>query len=467
MAYIGKSPDGTGVRSRFYYTQSSGGGTSVTGSSDDGTSLAFSDGAYVDVFLNGVLLVAGTDYNTSTANTIAGLAALASGDVVEVVVYDIFTVADTVSSLNGGTFSGNVVFNGTTTGLDLNGTELVLDADADTSITADTDDQIDFKVGGTDRVAIDGDSITYKFSGADDANSLILEGSNGSSEKYTFQLQADGGGSAAKFMIGSGGGAASEKMRIDSSGNVGIGTTVTGDAELIVYGDDAATIYKNSTTGTGGADGFYVGLGKSGGTAAYVYQRENTNLIFGTNDTERMRISQSGDLILGTTATIGPAQFNVDGGSQCAIGIRAGNGTSGYFNQVLFANNENSALIGSIQRVNNASVQYNTTSDARLKENIADMTGAITRVKQLAPKRYSWVNEDLDVADQDGFLAHEAQTVVPGAVSGTQDEVDGDGNPIYMQMDYSKLVPLLTGALKEAITKIEALEARVTALEDA
>tara|TARA_R100001440_G_scaffold75418_1_gene102609 strand:- start:1337 stop:2320 length:984 start_codon:yes stop_codon:yes gene_type:complete len=111
MAYIGKSPDGTGVRSRFYYTQTSGGGTSVTGSSDDGTSLAFSDGAYVDVFLNGVLLVAGTDYNTSTANTIAGLAALANGDVVEVVVYDIFTVADTVSSLNGGTFSNSVTIN--------------------------------------------------------------------------------------------------------------------------------------------------------------------------------------------------------------------------------------------------------------------------------------------------------------------------------------------------------------------
>ena len=116
MAYIGKSPDGTGVRSRFYYTQTSGGGTSVSGSSDDGTSLAFSDGAYVDVFLNGVLLVAGTDYNTSTANTIAGLAALANGDVVEVVVYDIFTVADTVSSLNGGTFSGAVGFSGGITG---------------------------------------------------------------------------------------------------------------------------------------------------------------------------------------------------------------------------------------------------------------------------------------------------------------------------------------------------------------
>ena len=122
MAYIGKSPDGTGVRSRFYYTQSSGGGTSVSGSSDDGTTLTFSDGAYVDVFLNGVLLVASTDYNTSTANTIAGLAALANGDVVEVVVYDIFTVADTVSSLNGGTFSGNVNFSGN---IDVDGTTTV------------------------------------------------------------------------------------------------------------------------------------------------------------------------------------------------------------------------------------------------------------------------------------------------------------------------------------------------------
>ena len=75
------------------------------------------------------------------------------------------------------------------------------------------------------------------------------------------------------------------------------------------------------------------------------------------------------------------------------------------------------------------------------------------------------MNEDLDAADQDGFLAHEAQAVVPIAVSGTQDEVDDDGNPVYMQMDYSKLVPLLTGALKEAIAKIETLETKVAALE--
>jgi len=169
MAYIGKSPDGTGVRSRFYYTQSSGGGTSVSGSSDDGTSLAFSDGAYVDVYLNGVLLVAGTDYNTTTANTIAGLAALANGDVVEVVVYDIFTVADTVSSLNGGTFAGPITVSGafTSPGIDDN-------ADA-TAITIDSSEKVgigETSPLGTLHVRTSDASITSVNGNADD---LILE----------------------------------------------------------------------------------------------------------------------------------------------------------------------------------------------------------------------------------------------------------------------------------------------------
>jgi len=112
MPYIGKSPQ-FGVRSRFYYTQSSAGGTSVSGTDDNGKTLKFSDGEFVDVMLNGVTLVAGTDYNTTTANTIGSLAALSNGDVVEVIVYDTFSVADTVSAKDGGTFSGNMVMGGT------------------------------------------------------------------------------------------------------------------------------------------------------------------------------------------------------------------------------------------------------------------------------------------------------------------------------------------------------------------
>ena len=109
MPYIGRS-EKFGVRNRFYYTQSSGGATSISGADDANKTLNFSDGAYVDVSLNGVALVAGTDYNTTTANTIAGLSALSNGDVVEVIVYDVFNVADTVSASSGGTFSGGVTF---------------------------------------------------------------------------------------------------------------------------------------------------------------------------------------------------------------------------------------------------------------------------------------------------------------------------------------------------------------------
>lgn len=112
MAYIGKSPTGTGVRSRYYYT-ATGGETSLSGADDNSNTLLYSDGNYVDVSLNGIALVAGTDYNTSTANTIGGLSALSASDIVEVVVYDIFGIADTVSAKDGGTFSGNVAMGGT------------------------------------------------------------------------------------------------------------------------------------------------------------------------------------------------------------------------------------------------------------------------------------------------------------------------------------------------------------------
>ena len=99
-------------------------------------------------------------------------------------------------------------------------------------------------------------------------------------------------------------------------------------------------------------------------------------------------------------------------------------------------------------------------SDYRLKENVVDIADGISRVKQLLPKRFNFiVNADETV---DGFIAHEAQAVVPEAVTGTYNEVDNDGKAVMQCMDQSKLVPLLTAALKEAIAKIETLEQRLS-----
>ena len=111
MPYLGREGQ-FGVRDRFQYLASNG-DTSVSGSDVNGVSMTFSDGLYIDVFLNGVKLKAGEDYNTTTANTVAGITAMNANDEVEVITYDAFTVADTVSAADGGTFSGNVAMSGT------------------------------------------------------------------------------------------------------------------------------------------------------------------------------------------------------------------------------------------------------------------------------------------------------------------------------------------------------------------
>ena len=131
--------------------------------------------------------------------------------------------------------------------------------------------------------------------------------------------------------------------------------------------------------------------------------------------------------------------------------------------------------IGSIVRGAGSSIAYNTTSDYRLKENVVDLSDAITRLKTLSPKRFNFKSDPSITID--GFLAHEV-TAVPEAIEGEKDAVvtqamidsqeveqKSVGDPIYQGIDQSKLVPLLTAALQEAITKIETLETKVAALE--
>ena len=98
---------------------------------------------------------------------------------------------------------------------------------------------------------------------------------------------------------------------------------------------------------------------------------------------------------------------------------------------------------------------FNTSYDYRRKENIINITDAITRLKTLTPKRFNFKDEPS--VTRDGFLAHEV-TAVPEAITGTKDQVDSNNDPVYQQMDQSKLVPLLVAALQEAVARIEALE---------
>jgi hypothetical protein len=112
--------------------------------------------------------------------------------------------------------------------------------------------------------------------------------------------------------------------------------------------------------------------------------------------------------------------------------------------------------------VTGSATAYNTSSDYRLKEDVQPMVGSVDRLMALKPVNFAW---KVDGSRVDGFLAHEAQEVVPECVTGEKDAVDDEGNPQYQGIDQSKIVPLLVAALQEALTKIEALEARVAALE--
>jgi hypothetical protein len=232
MPYIGRSTDGFGVRNRFLYLASAD-DTSVSGADANGATLTFTDGAYVDVYLNGVLLKPTTDYNTSTAGTIAGLSALNTNDEVTVIVYDVFTVGDMVSATSGGTFSGKVTMqsDGNTEQLKLVST----DADANEGPLA-----IFHRNSSS---PADGDSLgRIYFSGENDAGEeiqyvrfqSILDDASDGTEDSSFRIQTYVGGAVKSKLFTS----SAETVFNDDSADVDFRVEGNGDANaLFVEGE--------------------------------------------------------------------------------------------------------------------------------------------------------------------------------------------------------------------------------------
>jgi hypothetical protein len=187
---------------------------------------------------------------------------------------------------------------------------------------------------------------------------------------------------------------------------------------------------------------------------------------------ERMRIVNTGQTRIGDRLDLNPDQGLGGSGNNRSVGFV--NGTSGAiiatnaFNQTGTINHmslyNGNGLVGSITTSGSATA-YNTSSDYRLKENVVPLDGAVDRLKQLPVHRFNFIADPDKTVD--GFLAHEAQAVVPECVTGEKDAVDDEGNPVHQGIDQSKLVPLLTAALQEAVARIEALEAEVAALKGA
>ena len=260
----------------------------------------------------------------------------------------------------------------------------------------------------------------------------------------------------------------------DASGNVCIGTATptgkltasvsSGEASIDAQTTDTTTApaaYFNARGGTYGSTYYRAlrGMDATGGTAHWAVGQFNApedTLAFytGTSLAEAMRIDSSGNLMIGTTVTSPTSgyYFAVRGASQLQIGHPNGTGTGTAYEVYYY----NQGVIGSINQAGTTSVSYNTTSDYRLKENVAPMTGALARVSQLKPVTYKW---KADGSDGQGFIAHELQAIVPDAVTGEKDAVDADGKPIYQGIDTSFLVATLTAAIQELKAEFDTYKA--------
>ena len=265
-----------------------------------------------------------------------------------------------------------------------------------------------------------------------------------------------------------------ERMRIDSSGNVGISTTSTSSANLVI-----AT---NSNSGSGIR---LIGKSANGGAEIDYYNNANNTLngfleisdtqgtlsavtnipfTFRTNNTERMRIDTSGNVGINTTSPESGSLQTIShpGSSKYGLNLDSSN-TSGTQYHLQFKRGGTQA--GYITSNSATTIAVNNASDERLKENIQNSGSAIQDIKDMQVRQFDWI-DGIDTHRDFGFVAQELVNVVPEAVTQGTDELDENGKPVRTWgVDYSHIVPRLVKVCQEQQTKIEDLEARITALE--
>ena len=359
--------------------------------------------------------------------------------------------------------------------VDLNGgsDKLVLDADGDTTISADTDDQIDFKVANADQIKLTDGVLAPSTDNDIDLGTSSLEFKDA---YFDGTITSDGGTFDTLGVINAHDLGAGIHIKTADSG-----ASVSSEADELVIEHGNAIGGMSFLAATDGLT--KIAFGDSGNNDAGIihYSHDNTTMAFTVEGTERMSILGDGAVKVVTSFFIeterdDTQKINVEFGGNNEGGIllndkdAANNGTFVQFRR-------SNTQIGTIKRNGTSdAVSYNTSSDYRLKDGIVDLTGGIDTIKKLKPRKFYW-KSDTDKNLIDGFIAHEVQDVaelshaVTGAKDATRQITDGDGVTTTEMdtqgLDYSKLVTYLTAALQESITKIETLEAKVKTLEEA
>ena len=315
-------------------------------------------------------------------------------------------------------------------------------------------------VAAFDLVAFGSTAASYGMWGASEA---------GAFSTYPINIMTTGASASIKFATGGN----TERMRIDSSGNVGIGTSTpnanTGTS-LVLYSTNTPRFrLTNSTTGQTASDGSEISLFSTG--ELVIENRESEATIFYNGGSERSRINSTGSFLVGSTNNgVGIGDLTTVNGSQLSpagfVGATRTDEAAAYFTR----NNSdgrianfyrNATGVGGIS-VTTTGTSFNTSSDYRLKYDVQPMTTGLATVVALNPVTYKWNSND---TYGEGFIAHELQEVVPAAVDGDKDAVDANGNIVAQSVDYSKIVVHLVAACQELKAQNDELKARVAALE--
>jgi hypothetical protein len=342
--------------------------------------------------------------------------------------------------------------------IDLNGNEMILDADGDTTITADTDDQIDFKTAGSDRVTINssgkvgigtsspehalhvdsGTANTVAQFKSTDANAYIefLDSNSGTSGCFI-------GGATDDFVVLPN---ASEKLRVTSAGKVGIGTS-NPSAELHVKKNDAGFEVDIDSQVTDGVR--LLAYDRDASTDRPMQYRASQQ-IFYIGSSEAMRIDSNGVNIGATTVFSGSTELEVQYGITVKHSTTIGQARNIYMD-------DNAGALKYYNGYNVASLSnagsWTNASDIAYKENIVDTEHGLDVVKLLQPRDYTLKS---DSSSQTGFIAQELETHLPQFVEGDEGEKG---------VNYGQLTAVLTKAIQEQQEQIEALQSEINTLK--
>jgi hypothetical protein len=254
-----------------------------------------------------------------------------------------------------------------------------------------------------------------------------------------------------------------ERMRLDASGNLLVGAT-SSNGKLTIKNPNASGEQNiiNIQSAASSLSIARISYNQTDDAMRLFNETSTGTLLFGTNNTERARIDSSGNLLVGITSSTDIAGTTNTGWMLKSNQIQhTSSGSNMYLTQsgsgakTFITFYSQTTAVGTIT-TNGSTTAYNTTSDYRLKENIAPMTDALSVVSQLKPCTYKW---KLDGSDGQGFIAHELQAVVPDCVTGAKDAVDEDGKPVYQGIDVSFLVATLTAAIQELKAEFDAYKA--------